>query len=290
MTIKQRRIIFALCFLFFIIATPIIILYVLGYRWDNGLKFYKTGGLYIYSPVSGVDIFVNDKIQDKTGILKDDVFLQGLLPGRYSILATRDGYWPWKKNLMVKEEAVTEASLFILPTDPQGRLILNENFSPLKNSDYDLILKNLKSISQPPAKNLTEEEKMAFYTRFSSNKKEKIWWDPEKNIIWAEWLDNPLSLPYFFCDDQKCDLILKIYSTNRRIKNIDFYPRRKDVIIFSVDNGIYAIEIDGRGGRNIQPIYKGKDPTFIVSPNNNFFSDKIIYVLDDKNLIEITLP
>jgi hypothetical protein len=75
-----------------------------------------------------------------------------------------------------------------------------------------------------------------------------------------------------------------IINTISNVKNVDFYPGRKDVIIMASQNGVFAIEIDGRGNRNIQPIYKGKEPTFITYKNMN-----LIYILDDNNLIKINL-
>ena len=52
----------------------------------------------------------------------------------------------------------------------------------------------------------------------------------------------------------------------------------------AIDNGVYALELDGRGGRMLQPIYKGKQPTFAAFP-----ADKKIYILDDGNLMSLEI-
>lgn len=260
-----------MCVLLFLISLPPILFYTLGYRLSADLRFYKTGGLYVSSPLTGSKIFVNNKEKKETNIFQGGLFLQSLKPGQYSVLVAKDGYWPWQKNLTIKEQFVTEARAFLLPKDTKGKVILRENYSPLEISKYDEILVNLKATT-------TE------YTRFTPNQKEKLWWDPQKNEIWVRWLGEKQSLPYFFCDDLVCQEEKLILRSVFLIRNVDFYPKRRDVILVAVQNSIYALEIDGRGGRMLQPIYKGKDPVFITYKNEN-----LIYILDEDNLIEVKL-
>lgn len=272
MTIRTRRAVLILCVLLFLISLPSVLFYTLGYRLGTDLLLYKTGGLYVSSPVTGSKIFVNNKQKKETNIFQSGLFLQSLKPGQYSVLVAKDGYWPWQKNLTIKEQFVTEARAFLLPKDPKGKVILRENYSPLEVSKYNEILASLKATT-------TE------YTRFTSNQKEKLWWDPQKNEVWVRWLGEKQFLPYFFCDDLVCQEEKLILHSVFSIRNVDFYPKRRDVILVAVQNGIYALEIDGRGGRMLQPIYKGKDPIFITYKN-----ESLIYILDEDNLIEIKLP
>lgn len=273
MTLKKQRIILTLCVLVFLLSTPPLLLYTLGYRWNPIFHLYKTGGLYISSPVTGSKIFVNNKEKKQTNIFQSGVFLQSLRPGKYSILVTEDGYWPWQKNLTIKEQFVTEARAILVSKEPKGKIILWNNFSPLELSKYDEILSNLKTIhlsSTTP--------------RFTPNQKEKLWWDQKDNKVWVEWLGDRDLLPYFFCDDKLCSDEILIFNSRSSIRNVDFYPKRNDVVIIAVQNGIYALEIDGRGGRNIQPIYKGKEPTFTTYKN-----ESSIYILEEDKLIEIKM-
>jgi hypothetical protein len=284
MTLKKRRIILAFCILLFLLVAPFVLFYTAGYRWNSNFQLYKTGGLYVSSPLSSSQIFVNDKLEKETNILQSGLFLQGLKPGKYSILITKEGYWPWSKNLQIKTQFVTEARAMLMPKEPKGTILLRENYSPLEVSKYDEILKSLNDLRQPLKKRATAEEKEARYSRLTSNQKEKLWWDPKANKLWVDWLADPASLPYYFCDDTSCKEIMLVLDSEFQIKNADFYPKRKDIVIAAVQNGIYAIEIDGRGGRLLQPIYKGKDPIFTTYKNDNS-----IYILDEDNLIEIKL-
>ena len=68
----------------------------------------------------------------------------------------------------------------------------------------------------------------------------------------------------------------------KQITAIDFYKNRDDVILMALDDGIYALGVDYETEQNLQPIYKGKNPTFIKKDDNN------IYILDNNNLMEVS--
>lgn len=272
MTVARRRTILVLCVLIFLFIAPLFLLYTVGYRWNPQLGSYKTGGLYISSPVTGSKIFVNNKEKKQTNIFQGSLFLQSLKPGQYSILVTKDNYWPWSKNLTIKEQMVIEARAILMPKEPKGEIVFWGNYSPLEVSKYYEIMANLKATTTD-------------YVQFTINQKEKLWWDPKDNKVWAEWLGDRELLPYFFCDDKLCSDEILIFNSSSPIRNVDFYPQRKDAAIIAVQNGIYAVEFDGRGGkRNIQPIYKGKEPTFTTYKNENS-----IYILEENKLIEIKM-
>ena len=119
MTLRSRRIILLFSILAFVIMVPLVLLYTSGYRMDSGFHLIKTGGLYVSSPVSGSQIFVNNKLEKETNILQSGFFLQNLKPGKYSVLIAKEGYWPWLKELEIKEQFVTEARALILPKEPK---------------------------------------------------------------------------------------------------------------------------------------------------------------------------
>ncbi|MCK4386573.1 MAG: hypothetical protein KAV41_00595 [Candidatus Pacebacteria bacterium] len=86
----------------------------------------------------------------------------------------------------------------------------------------------------------------------------------EKNLISAEALNKITN----------ANLELK-----SKIKAIDFYKNRKDVVLVALPDGIYALETENKNIQNFQPIYKGQNPLFVKK------DDKSIYVLDDNNLM-----
>ncbi len=127
-------------------------------------------------------------------------------------------------------------------------------------------------------------QKISDYEKFDRKEDIKIWYNPLTNEVFADWINENEKPPYYICNENNCELPIKIFKSRLSIKNVEFFPGRKDVIIMAVGNGVYAIEIDGRSGRLAYPIYKGKKPTFEL-----LSGEKNIYVLDDGSLIKIFL-
>ncbi len=122
------------------------------------------------------------------------------------------------------------------------------------------------------------------YERTTTAQDIKIWWNPVSNEIYADWLKEDSEIPYYLCGQKPCQQPFQIFKSRLPIKNIDFFPQRKDVIIMAIDNGIYALEMDKKGQQNFQSIYKGKDPTFGIIKGENY-----LYVLDDGSLMKIDI-
>lgn len=263
----------------FILTVPVLLLYTTGYFLDSNFNLIKTGGIYIASPVSGSQIFINEQLEKETNILQNSVFTQNLKAKNYSVLVAKDGYSPWRKELEVKPQYVTEARAFLLPEDysESATILMRDNLTPLGVSDYDDVLQILKhdkrfgeviASTTPPS-----------IERFALHDKLRLWRYSGENKIRIEWLDKETPKPYYL--EESKQLVL---DSPQEIRSMDFYPRRSDVIIVARENGIFAIEIDERGGRNIQTIYKGKNPIFTT-----YGTGAEIYVLDEDILMKIKL-
>lgn len=350
MTLRKRRIVLLFSFIAFAAIAPALLFYAYGYRLDDNFKIAKTGGLYVFSPVAGAEIYVKDNLEKKTNILQSGLFLQDLTSGIYPVLVAKEGFWPWSKNLHVQAGMVAEARAFLIPQSPEGKFILKGPFTAMRSSPYGKIIfleetkanfkkadfylpdtntfltdassttakllsfkKGVAKISwQEDGILLTEAEtgkviSVKFnlgdqvinasvgqnnasplndeYEKFTASKNERLWWNNENNQIWVEWLGDKNSIPYYLCSDKPCpETKYLISSFNSEIKNAEFFPGRKDLIIVATGNSVFALELDGRGGRISQPIYKGKNPTFAAFP-----AEKKIYVLDDGSLSLINL-
>ena len=364
MTLKYRRKLFFISIAGFLIITPAVLLYTAGYRLADDWSLAKTGGIYISSPLSGSEIFIDNDLKKQTNLLQSGVFVQNLRPSVYSALVAKEDYWPWQKNLKIEPQLVAEARAFLVPRSPEGKtlmrgpfisvfaspfneiLILEElegktkkivfylpdsgefltnasistnkilSFSqkindvyPVKSSEtefngvdfnekqtallflsnnsflkteFDFENKTVRASSAPALEYLAAENEdiklSRRFVRFDKQKKLKIWLEKDDEI-WTEWLEKNSPLPFYLSTEK--EMVIK---TRSPIKNIDFFPSRKDVLIFAAENGVFALEIDGRSNRNMQPIYKGLNPTFSVSS-----SQKIVYILDDGALSKIEL-
>ena len=93
----KRKILFWLSVFIFFALVPVAVLYSLGYRINSDLSLKKTGGMYIYSPVSGSEIFLSGELQKRTNLLQSGVFIENLIPGKFQVLVAREGYFAWSK-------------------------------------------------------------------------------------------------------------------------------------------------------------------------------------------------
>jgi len=147
-----------------------------------------------------------------------------------------------------------------------------------KRITFDLGAKTASIVpleDEPSSK--SEEEKVALNERLDSRKFIKAEYTENGGILKTSWLENTI-YPYYFSGPEE------ILIRDKKIRNFEFYPGRSDALIVAYDNGIWALEIDGRQGRIIQPIYKGKEPEFKIPYGLNG-----IYLIDAGNLIVINL-
>lgn len=98
MDIKQRRWLYSLFILLFLIISPLVIAYALGYRLDTtGWKVTKVGALYIKSYPAGAKIIVNDKVTKR----KTPSQVINIPVGANTFSVEKDGYQPWTKTMNV---------------------------------------------------------------------------------------------------------------------------------------------------------------------------------------------
>lgn len=72
----------------------------------------KVGLLSANSFPTGSQIFVNEKLVSATD---DTLYLD---PGEYEIKISKEGYWPWKKTLLIEKELVTQTNAILFPSTP----------------------------------------------------------------------------------------------------------------------------------------------------------------------------
>lgn len=369
MTLKKRRVLLLISVVIFIIAAPVINLYLSGYRFTSDFKLTKTGGIYVHSPESSAKVFLNNEFQKETGLIQSGVFMQNLKPGNYTVLVAKDGFWPWQKTINVREEHVSEIRAILISKEPEGKVLTKGNFLNMSVSPYQKIIaiteKNSKGNTNKlsfyiPDKNaflnptniinseilnftkisnfkweengitLQIEPKNAlikiifnlnnetyssekinsenfsfvnsnlelsvFYAnetkklinfntaKITNGQREIIWIGNGGKTVFYNFSPKEKELPYFIYNEKNIEMPLKIFNSKYPIENIDFFPERRDAIIIAVNNGVYAMDLDGRGKRMMQPIYKGKKPTFGI-----FKNEDTVYILDDGNLSEVKI-
>ncbi len=115
MTPRQRNFFFFFFFFLFLIVSPSLILFSLGYRIDfKRKKIAQTGGIFVKAVPKEVEVFVDGKFVAKTDPLFGSVLIENLLPGKHKVKVEKEGFFPWEKELEVKEKQVTEIKNLVL--------------------------------------------------------------------------------------------------------------------------------------------------------------------------------
>lgn len=99
-----------------LVGTGIGIFYARGYRLDptnpKGI-LEGTGLLVLTSKPDGSRVFINDHLTTATNNTIN------LAPGTYNVRIEQDGYFPWKKSIVIKTEAVSQANALLFPIAPR---------------------------------------------------------------------------------------------------------------------------------------------------------------------------
>lgn len=115
MTKRVRNILIFLFGIVFFIGAPTALLYSQGYRIDFENKdLVQTGGFYFKIKPKPYKVYLNDELKKESGLLSNRIFLKNIFPKTYNIKIIKEEYFPWEKNLPVKEGLVTEAKSIIL--------------------------------------------------------------------------------------------------------------------------------------------------------------------------------
>ncbi len=115
MTKKTRTTLFLFCLLLFVLTATTAVFYSLGYRIDfKTKKVVQTGAFFLRVEPKQAKVFINGKLIKKTDFLFGTVLIKNLLPENYEIRVEKDGFYPWQKNLEIKEKEVTEAKNIVL--------------------------------------------------------------------------------------------------------------------------------------------------------------------------------
>lgn len=243
------------------------LLYKFGYRLTNKFWIEKAGKIEIQTNKTGLGIYIDEKLMSTTQTENEKILFKNLAPQTYNVVISKNNFWPWIKNINIKSGLTTVIYPFLISK--------NQNFEKIKTSSEDF-----QTYSKFIIKNVlpTFSDK-----KISDNKNVAIW--IEGTQIFAEWLGKENEIPYFFCVADPCvSKIIEIIKLNQSIKNLDFYGNREDVIMFSTNKNIYALEIDKRGTQNFQPIYtNGIDPFFYKKDTST------LYILENNSLIMIKI-
>ena len=92
MTRKQRRILFAWAFVFFILLSAVVLSLAFGFRYDfEHNRLVKTGSI-VLKPSTEAQIFIDGKLEGETSFLKGTFSKKRLLPGTYLVSIKKEKF------------------------------------------------------------------------------------------------------------------------------------------------------------------------------------------------------
>ncbi len=101
LTKRRRQLLLALFLASFLIITPLLVLYTVGYRydWQSGL-IKEIGAISVDVLPNDASVFLNDQKIDE----KIPVRLKNIAPNSYHIRITKPGYYDWSRDITVKSK------------------------------------------------------------------------------------------------------------------------------------------------------------------------------------------
>lgn len=145
MTKRKRRFLFYILIAAFLLLSPLLIFYSLGYTFDpNTVKVEKIGGIFIKSQTPRLHVFLDGVFVKETSFFSGGALLTSINPGIHLLRLEKQGFNPWFKTVEVEPAVVTELRHIILIPNPVPAAtstspeIILLTASPDRNSPWQL--------------------------------------------------------------------------------------------------------------------------------------------------------
>lgn len=245
------------------------VLYQNGYRITPNFKIVKTGTLKLNISLDNPVVFISNEEQETKTALDGSYLVEKITPGAVSVIVSKEGYWPWTKDVIIDEERITELDTFLVPRNPIKRII-QKNTEEFRNISRELAI----------PRNPSTANKLV-----SESGNVSVW--VEGKTIKAEWRGNG-NAPYYFCEvlisstNKECPKTTDVITLLETPTNIFFKQGSDNILIFTRGASVYAVEIHHYGLQNFQPIYTGIKPVIR-------YVNKTLYIKDGEIMAEVSL-
>lgn len=282
---SQKRLFISLFFvLLFFLFIPVVLLYSMGYRLGENYSLTPTGGLYVFYPESGAQVYLNGTLSDQTSLFTRGIFIDKLSSAVYDVEVKKQGYLSWHKKVNVVERRVAESYPYLIPevisTSTVPRFITLGSGATVTNTLYgevrDLFASSTATSTATLLKDISKSTSTTVIASSTGEVRKNIEISLEGKQVIASWKGGRDSTPFYFCDVQRtvCDDTLLV--TEGDIKHVEFYPGRNDVILYSTKEGIFVTELDKREPQNTHKLLSG-NLEFKESGQRIFIKEKTNY-------------
>lgn len=271
---RKRNIYLILLTIIFFVGTPFIVLYSIGYRFDDLELFVKTGGITVVLREPNSQIFIDEEYVRDTNFLQKTYFFQSIKTGSHTVKVQKEGFQVWQTELQVYPEFVTETFPFMVP----------EKVSLTEIPEF---------IAPENAEDEAEQEENKEFIRLTEIFEDLVYESNEFSLIEYKdvvvkdngtdfsifWEGSQNSAPYYFCGVFECSKRITVKKpTFERIIAHDFYPYRDDVILLLTESGLYGMQIDNEQRIQVFTLYNGKNIDFYIENNER------IYIQDEETI------
>lgn len=252
----MRAIAFYVSVAVFFILLPIVISYSLGFKIDySEFKIYKTGIIYLRSDPAGARVYINGKLhKDITPTQIDE-----LKPGHYKLSVVRDGFYTWEGEVRVHPNMATKVdSIVLFPVIEKMERISARNVNDFIISGRGLIYFMTPTGLCRSAMDGTGERYISSFSEWPDEIRGKLFSpDEEKFLIFNKrsiWvadvnIDRRLTL------DGGTAIVFRVVESDVPIREA-FWHSSSGYIIYLSGHDLNAVEVSGKGGRNVVTLYK----------------------------------
>ena len=231
------------------------------------------------------DVSIDGKALGQTNFIGRDYLIDSLRPGFHTVTLSKDGYQKLQKKIAVDSQVVTEVNPFLVPDSPSiieiTKTIADTSLSKLK-AEQNPAWKAVDAIFNPADNQALETATVDPASLVSADGKKKEGYIVRQKMalfridttLYAEWLGTNDYLPPFFCKKSVCTDLIEVFTGISDKTYYDFYPGRNDIMLIALKGGIYAVELDTRGGQNKMLVYGGNDLSFRVQDGETLYVKK----------------
>jgi|GEM_PF-1109377 len=242
-----RHLSFWLFSLAFIILTPIIVYYSLGYKFDvKSKKFLKTGALSIKTLPRAITVYLDgEKMNEATPST-----IRELMPRKYSLVLEKEGFYPYHMEIEIKPSLVNSVDVFLIP-EIKGiekiefdfniykfflmRQMFAEKILVFTDSGIYFLDTNFEGVKKV-SEQIFEERLASSIEEVIANNNKLIFWN--KKNIWVIDISNENS--------SLGDPAKPIYTAERTIKDA-FLGLRERYLIINDGLKVIALDMDNLG-------------------------------------------
>ena len=133
-SLRLRRTAYYLYLLLFLFATPLVVLYTYGYRFDaRTISFVKTGAISVSTDPRGARVLLNKDSK----LIRTPSVIKNVIPGTYTLSLTKDGYRDWQREVTVRSRETTVVEKIVLFLEAEPTISFLEDGAMAVNASRD---------------------------------------------------------------------------------------------------------------------------------------------------------